>query len=130
MNNLIDQYLPKFKKIKCREYAIKYLESGEYFDLSKKDGLEYLIKEIDGQIPDFSNKKDLVEDWCKNFLDQCLEQKQKIIHKADLSLTIYKSNYIRNMQQEWQIRQIIPNLHNIIRDIVKEQIKNQSKEEK
>ena len=122
---LFEEYLPKFKALEYKEFAEEILEKdSNYRDVGTIKGLEHLYNELDKEVPQFSNREEIIINLLRIYLNGNLKNKKRTYNIIDWKMTLYLSPYLNKLKNEWQIKQLIPNLKDIIRSVVKDEIKN------
>ena len=119
LEKIIEEYLPKFKEMEFEKYDEKWIKEGSDVDFGTKDGIKYIYEEIKKEIPPFKNKEELTLSRLISYLNG---SKDRTHSKVDLSFSLFKDYEIMKMKNDYQIKQIIPNLEEIIRKIVQEEI--------
>lgn len=123
INKLAEEFLPKFQVLPYGKYEKESLVEESYISYRNRNGIKYFFEQVENEVPDFSNKLEIVYHFVRNGLQR---MDSAIAHKGDISLNLLQIPYLLRLKQEWQIKQLVPNLKEIIRSVVKEELKDKN----
>ncbi len=114
---IISNFVAEFNKINLKETEKEYgyATKPDYLYLARREDVKNLLATIYDMIPAYNNRMELAFNHFEAFLKKSLEEKEPLQHKLDILNTLAHWSSIIELKNEFQIKQLIPNLEEIIK---------------
>jgi hypothetical protein len=122
IEELFEKYKEEFNAIEYGKYDIEYLQNSNYVNLKKLDGWKYLYDRIKEKIPPLTNREEIALELVEEYMRGSSKGKKSIANKIDIEMTLLENEDIHKLKSEYLINQTIPNLEDMIRKIVREEL--------
>jgi hypothetical protein len=111
----LEVLIEEVKKRPFEKYEKEYIQEGKIFCFRDLKGVEKLVDKTMSYVPDYADKKEIVLGITKQAIAQ-----SNYMFPDDLDMSLHLMTL--KMNQKWEIQQTIPNLKEMIREIVREEL--------
>ena len=117
-----DELIERLSRKKTTARDREWVSGGVAIDLGTRAGYEEMRDRVLEEIPPYSNRGELCDDYiCSLYIDR-IAKKDRIVFIIDLSISLSTSPWLKTLKSEYKLRQMVPDLENIIRKIVKQEL--------